>query len=198
MFLFHVSYQSRSRQAHHIHRPFSQTLGFLYDGCIKSSAQQLWTADPGNTQCAGSEPDLQSVLSFFNMRSLFCEICSVCREQASQISCRLSESSEGREEQNPEVGRVCVPGERAALCCWHKPGSCWSPDQRLLDFERVLLLCLTEASCSLPRATVNSVCSFACGPELFVSGSVEPLTSTAAQAETRRRDCASAPLDVLV
>lgn len=132
------------------------------------------------------------------MCSLFLEICSVCCEQASQISCRLTESSEAREEQNTEVGRVCVPGERAARCCWHELGSCWSPDQRLLDFERVLLLCLTDANGTVPRATVNSVCSFACSAELFVLGSVEPPMSTAAQAETRRRDCASAPLDVLL
>lgn len=183
-FMYHIN-QDEDKRVHHIHRPFSQTLGFLYNGF--RSAQQLWTADLGNTQCVGSGPDLQSVLSFFNMRRLFLEICSVCREQASQISCRLSESSEGREEQNPEEGRVCVPGERAALCCWHQPASCWSPEQR------ALLLCLTDANCTVSRATVNSVCSFACSPELFVSGSAEPLMSTAAQAETRRRDCASAP-----
>lgn len=142
-FMYHIN-QDQDKRAHHIHRPFSPTLGFLYNGSIKSSAQQLWTADLGNAQCVGSGPDLQSVWSFSNMRSLFLEICSVCRERAGQISCRPSESSEGREEQGPGLGRVCVPGERAALCCWHKPGSCWSPDQRLLDFERVLLLCLTD------------------------------------------------------
>lgn len=86
-----------------------------------------------------------------------------------------------------------MPGETAALCCCHKLGSCWSPDQRLLDLERVLLLCLTDANCTVRRPTVNSVCSFACSQQLFVSGSVEPLMSTAAQAETRRRDRASAP-----
>lgn len=133
-FMYHIN-QDQDKRAHHIHRPVSQTLGFLCNGCIESSAQQLWTADLGNTQCVGSGPDLQSALSFFNMRRLFLEICSVCREQASQISCRLSESSEGREEQNPQVGgAVRVPGERAALCCWHKPASCRSPEQKPPDF----------------------------------------------------------------
>lgn len=114
-FMYHIN-QDQDKRAHHIHRPVSQTLGFLYNGCIESSAQQLWTADLGNTQCVGSGPDLQSALSFFNMRRLFLEICSVCREQASQISCRLSESSEGREEQNPEAGGRSVCQVRGLLC----------------------------------------------------------------------------------